>query len=75
MNQPHVVQPQPVFQVDPFVVQALRAVLGKKLVVETIKGSVSGDLRDVKPDHVVVQQADGKPVYVRIFQIVWSMPV
>jgi hypothetical protein len=67
-------QPQPIFQVDPFVAQALQGLLGKRLVVETPRGSLGGVLKDAKPDHIVLQEADGKVFFVRTAQIIWVMP-
>ncbi|HEK9099913.1 YuzF family protein [Bacillus pfraonensis] len=59
--------------VDPYVVQTLQSIVGKRIVVETIRGSVNGTLRSVKPDHVVLEENE-IPVFVRIQQIVWFTP-
>ncbi|WP_426452232.1 YuzF family protein [Paenibacillus sp. S-38] len=75
MNQPYAVQPQPIFEVQPFVVQALQSLLGQTLVLETPRGSLSGALKDVKPDHVVVQGTDGNLYFVAVCHIIWIMPV
>ncbi|CAI8712176.1 MULTISPECIES: YuzF family protein [Bacillus] len=59
--------------VDPYVVQTLQSIVGKRIVVETIRGSVSGTLRSVKPDHIVLEETE-IPMFVRVQQIVWFAP-
>ncbi len=59
--------------VDPYVYQTLQQLAGRHVVIQTTKDSVRGDLRDIKPDHVVVDVA-GYLFFVRIQQIVWVMP-
>lgn len=59
--------------VDPYVIQTLQSIVGKRIVVETIRGSVNGALRSVKPDHVILEENE-IPVFVRIQQIVWFTP-
>ncbi|KFN01574.1 DUF2642 domain-containing protein [Bacillus clarus] len=59
--------------VDPYVVQTLQSIIGKKLVVETIRGNINGTLQSVKPDHIVLEENE-IPLFVRIQQIVWFMP-
>ncbi|PFK37398.1 hypothetical protein COI93_15480 [Bacillus cereus] len=59
--------------VDPYVVQTLQSIIGKGLVVETIRGSVNGTLRSVKPDHIVLEEKE-IPKFVRVQQIVWFKP-
>ncbi|WP_459502250.1 YuzF family protein [Bacillus sp. C1] len=56
--------------VDPYVVQTLQSIVGRRVVVETIRGSVSGTLRSVKPDHIVLEEKE-VPTFVRLQQIVW----
>lgn len=46
--------PTQVFCVEPYFVSTLLTLMGKKLVVETVRGSVSGILFDVIPDHIVI---------------------
>ncbi|WP_405079818.1 YuzF family protein [Paenibacillus chitinolyticus] len=65
--------PQPFFSIDPYVYQTLRTIVGRGVVVETVRGSNRGVLADVKPDHVVVQE-DGKKFFIRTAQIIWVMP-
>ncbi|GAA0371173.1 YuzF family protein [Bacillus horti] len=67
------VSPELISSIDPYVYQALQSLKGKKVVVETVRGSVRGNVQDVKPDHVVVQ-AHGSSFYIRTAQIVWVMP-
>ncbi|UOY94434.1 YuzF family protein [Ectobacillus sp. JY-23] len=62
-----------VSSVDPYVVQTLQSVVGKRLVVDTVRGAVRGVLKDVKPDHIVIEEKNA-PFFVRIQQIVWIMP-
>ena len=59
--------------VDPYVVQTLQSIVGKRIVVETIRGSVNGTLRNVKPDHIVLEEKE-VPTFVRVQQIVWFKP-
>ncbi|PEK62030.1 YuzF family protein [Bacillus pseudomycoides] len=59
--------------VDPYVVQTLQSIVGKRIVVETIRGSVSGTLRSVKQDHIVLEETE-IPMFVRVQQIVWFAP-
>lgn len=65
--------PQMVSLVDPYVYQTLQSVMGRNVVIETPRGSVRGQLADVKPDHVVIQM-HGSSFFVRIQQIIWVMP-
>ncbi|WP_127588805.1 YuzF family protein [Paenibacillus koleovorans] len=75
MNNASSPQTQTVFQWDPYVVQTLQGVLGRQIVVETVRGIVRGQLKEVKPDHIVVHQPSGDSTfYVRIQQIIWVMP-
>lgn len=61
---------------EPFVVETLRTLIGKPVLVETVRGNLQGILVDVKPDHVVVRSYDSDTMfYVRIQQIVQVMPV
>ncbi|MBO1582407.1 DUF2642 domain-containing protein [Bacillus sp. XF8] len=55
--------------VDPYVVQTLQSIVGKKIVVETIRGRVNGTLRSVKPDYIVLEEKE-IPTFVRVQQIV-----
>lgn len=59
--------------VDAYVVQSLQSLIGRDVVVQTTKGSLRGCLRDVKPDHVVVQVSENY-FFTRIAEIVWVMP-
>ena len=68
--------PMQVACVEPYVVSALMALAGKKLVVETVRGSLTGRLMDVKPDHIVIGEMYGDSrFYIRIAEIVHIMPV
>ncbi|MGI8314684.1 YuzF family protein [Halobacillus mangrovi] len=59
--------------IDPFVVNTLKTVVGKTLIVETTKDTVRGVLADVQPDHIVLNVGD-TTFFVRIQQIVTIMP-
>ncbi|MFP7445561.1 YuzF family protein [Bacillus infantis] len=65
--------PAPVFHFDPYVYQTLQSVLGRNLVVETVKDTLRGRLMDVKPDHIAVKSGD-EIFFIRIVQIVTIMP-
>ncbi|MDE5416262.1 YuzF family protein [Alkalihalobacillus sp. MEB203] len=67
------VQQQMITLYDPYVVQVLQSVKGKELVVETSRGSIRGNLTDVKPDHIVLSTNDSS-FFVRIQEIIWVMP-
>lgn len=57
---------------NPYVYQTLQSVIGKHVVIETVRGNVRGKLKDVKPDHLLIE--DTVPYIVCIQQIVWIMP-
>ncbi|RZT21635.1 YuzF family protein [Fictibacillus sp. BK138] len=65
--------PMQVIVIEPFVYEALRGLIGKRAVLDTTRGSVSGMVVDAKPDHVVIQEHDST-FYVRLCEIVWIMP-
>lgn len=65
--------PMNVVVVEPYVYSALYGLIGKRIVIDTTRGSVSGIVRDAKPDHVVIQERDST-FFVRISEIVWIMP-
>lgn len=72
MNQPyvsHASSPQLIALVDPYVYHAFQALNGKEVVVETIRGSIQGTVRDVKPDHIVIS-ANQAVYYIRLAQVV-----
>ena len=45
---------------DPYVYQTLTTIVGKIVTVQTIRGSVRGSLKNVLPDHIVVE-SNGTP--------------
>jgi len=60
---------------EPYLVEVLRKVIGRSVIIETVRGNLQGRLTDVKPDHVVVKAYDSDTIfYVRIQQIVHVMP-
>ena len=56
---------------NPYVYQTLQSAIGKHVVIETVRGNVRGKLKDVKPDHLLIE--DTVPYIVRIQQIVWIL--
>jgi ferredoxin-fold anticodon binding domain-containing protein len=64
--------PQMVSVIDPYVYHTLLQLVGRRLVIETGRGNHRGLLRDVKPDHVVLQ-VNGTDFFIRIEKINWFM--
>jgi len=58
---------------DPYVFQTLTGIIGKNIIVQTVQGSVTGVLQDVKPDHIVVNMG-GSSFFIRTQQIIWVIP-
>ncbi|RIW27809.1 DUF2642 domain-containing protein [Bacillus salacetis] len=58
---------------DPYVYETLSGITGSMVAVQTIRGTVSGKLANVLPDHIVVESG-GSPFYIRTQQIVWVIP-
>jgi len=74
-NNPYMSMPLQVSCVDPYVVRTLKSIIGIRVVVETVRGSIQGILKDVKPDHILLQDLSGdSKFYVRIQEIVYVMP-
>lgn len=65
--------PMQIIVLEPFVYEALRSLIGKRAVLDTTRGSVSGMVVDAKLDHVVIQEHDST-FFVRLREIVWIMP-
>ncbi|RKP55640.1 DUF2642 domain-containing protein [Cohnella endophytica] len=63
-----------VSNVDPYVVEALRRLIGRCVLLETTRGAIEGTIVDVKPDHVLLQ-LHSRQACVRIAEIVWTMPL
>lgn len=62
--------------IEPYFVLTLRMLIGKSVLIETVRGNIQGRITDVKTDHVVLTSYDGDTVfYVRMLQIVQVMPV
>ncbi len=73
---PMMCMPCQVSNVDPFVVDALMCLIGKKIVVDTVRGAINGILKDVKPDHIVIHEVCGDSmIFIRIEEIVSIMPI
>ncbi len=73
MPMPTMNQPIQVVVVEPYVYAAVRSLIGKRAVLDTVRGSVSGMVVDAKPDHVVLQDREST-FFVRICEVVWIMP-
>ncbi|WP_240479760.1 DUF2642 domain-containing protein [Paenibacillus wynnii] len=78
MNQPmhpmpNMQQPIQVVVIEPYVYAAVRSLIGKRAVLDTVRGSVSGMVVDAKPDHVVIKERDST-FFVRLCEVVWIMP-
>jgi hypothetical protein len=58
---------------DPYVYQTLQTLKGKQIAVQTVRGSVRGQLIHVRPDHLVIR-VSGTPFFIRTQQIVWVVP-
>jgi hypothetical protein len=63
-----------VSSIDPYVVEALRKLTGRCVMLETTRGGIEGTIVDVKPDHVLLQ-LHSRQACVRIAEIVWTMPL
>ncbi|CAM5184028.1 hypothetical protein UACE39S_05451 [Ureibacillus acetophenoni] len=59
---------------DPYVYQTLTTIVGKLVTVQTIRGSVRGSLKNVLPDHIVVE-SNGTPFFICTQQIIWVFPL
>lgn len=64
-----------VSSIDPYVVEALRRLMGRCVCFETTRGGIEGTIVDVKPDHVLLQLSHNRQACVRIAEIVWTMPL
>ncbi|WP_227872207.1 DUF2642 domain-containing protein [Paenibacillus albus] len=64
-----------VSSIDPYMVDALRRLIGRCVVFETTRGAIEGIIIDVKPDHVLLQLQHRGQACVRIAEIVWTMPL
>jgi hypothetical protein len=59
---------------DPYVYQTLSTIVfGNVVTVQTIRGDVRGLLKNVLPDHIVVE-SNGTPFFIRTQQIIWVFP-
>ncbi|MBM0065674.1 YuzF family protein [Bacillus gibsonii] len=59
---------------DPYVYAKASELVGAMAEVQTTHGAVRGTLKEVQPDHIVVEMG-GTPFYIRTQQIVWFFPV
>lgn len=67
---------QNVSLIEPYVVQTLQNIIGKRVIVDTVRGTIQGNLIDVKPDHIVLRDnKEDQPTYIRIQQIVYVIPI
>ncbi|RFU62843.1 DUF2642 domain-containing protein [Peribacillus glennii] len=58
---------------DPYVYQTLSSVVGNQVAVQTTKFSVRGILKNVMPDHIVVEMG-GNNFFIRTKEIIWVVP-
>lgn len=65
--------PSFVSHIDPYVYQTLQGITGVTVIVQTTGGTVTGILKTVMPDHIVVDSG-GSSFFIRIQQIVWVIP-
>lgn len=65
--------PTYVSHIDPYVYHTLQGIMGSMVIVQTTKGTVTGRLKTVMPDHIVVESG-GSPFFIRTQQIVWVIP-
>jgi len=76
MNQMNMNDYQTVFNIDPFVYQTLMSIIGSNIVVETTNYPIKGKLVDVKPDHIVMEEAlTNQMCFIRMKEIVTIIPV
>ncbi|QZY54958.1 DUF2642 domain-containing protein [Crassaminicella profunda] len=67
---------QTISLIEPYVVETLKSIIGRRVIVDTIRGVIQGYLVDVKPDHIVIKdRKDDEPTFVRMQQIVFIMPI
>lgn len=59
---------------DPYVFESLKGLLNRSIAVQTVRGSVRGELKTVMPDHIVIHMG-GSPFFVRTEQIIWIQPI
>ncbi|MEJ9282143.1 YuzF family protein [Ureibacillus thermosphaericus] len=59
---------------DPYVFESLKGLLNRSIAVQTVRGSVCGELKTVMPDHIVIHMG-GSPFFVRTEQIIWIQPL
>ncbi|SDC07061.1 Protein of unknown function [Pelagirhabdus alkalitolerans] len=59
--------------IDSYLYETLKQLNQKEVIVQTTKGTVSGYLKKVMPDHIVVYSG-GSDFHIRIQQIVWVIP-
>lgn len=67
--------PMDMLYVEPYVMSALKPLIGTKVVIETTRGGLHGVLVDVKPDHIVLGEPYDDTVFlIRMAEIVHIMP-
>jgi hypothetical protein len=65
--------PSFVSHIDSYVYHALQGFTGRMVAVQTARGTVTGLLQSVMPDHLVVESG-GAPFFIRTQQIIWVIP-
>lgn len=65
--------PSFVSHIDPYVYHTLQGIMESMVVVQTTRGTVTGRLKAVMPDHIVVESG-GSSFFIRMQQIIWVIP-
>lgn len=52
----------------------LTPLIGRKISVQTVRGSVTGRLYHIHPDHILIQSG-GAPFFVQTRHILWAVPI
>ncbi|MCM3601890.1 YuzF family protein [Robertmurraya korlensis] len=65
--------PSFVSHIDSYVYHAFQGIIGRMVAVQTVRGTVTGLLKSVMPDHIVVESG-GSPFFIRTQQIIWVIP-
>lgn len=58
---------------EPQFVRHLQGLVGRQVEIATVCGALNGTLRQVFPDHVLLETAMG-PVHVRMREMCWVRP-
>lgn len=59
---------------EPTFQSCLYPFIGRKISVQTVRGSVTGRLYQVHYDHILIKSG-GAPFFIRTQQILWAVPI